>query len=171
MVTIKRYAGYVVCGSRECRISRFVASNVSLGKTSYQNKCYKTQKFLQGVDGENSENTIMGLRGTNPNLPGDMRPISPKFRKRFDTDPFFKHCARNNSECEGRITIEHAFQYANKQIDEWFNFVPLCWYHHLGNGLDKHTNQLIAVSRATDEELARYPKRDWAQLKSFLLTK
>lgn len=99
-----------------------------------------------------------------------MRTISSKFRKQFDIDPYFKLCARSNPECEGRITIEHAFIYGGKQIDELWNFVPLCWFHHLGNGLDKNTNQKLAIMRASDEDLEKYPKKNWPQLRKYLLT-
>lgn len=94
-----------------------------------------------------------------------MRPISQKFRKLFDADPYFKLCARKNGDCSGRITIEHAFIYASKQIDELWNFVPLCWYHHLGEGLDKNINQFLSLERATEEDLAKYPRKNWKQLR------
>lgn len=97
-----------------------------------------------------------------------MRKISPRFRKRIDADPYFKDCSRKDGDCEGRITIEHVFIYASKQIDEYWNFIPLCWFHHLGEGLDKEENQRIALARATDEELAAYPRKDWTQLKRYL---
>lgn len=64
-------------------------------------------------------------------------------------------------ECEGRITIEHAFTYAGKQINELWALIPLCEYHHLGEGLIKRENQRIAVARATDEELSKYPRINW----------
>lgn len=91
-----------------------------------------------------------------------MRPISQKFRKQFDTTPYFKVCARKNGTCDGRITIEHAFIYAGRQIDELWNFVPLCWHHHLGAGLDKKINECLALKRATSEDLIKYPRKNWA---------
>ncbi len=90
-----------------------------------------------------------------------MRPIPPALKKEMADDPHYKHCARANSDCSGRITWEHAYIYAGKQINEKWAIIPLCVFHHLGEGLDKHENQRIALSRATDEDLAKYPKKDW----------
>lgn len=84
-----------------------------------------------------------------------------KLRRQIAEDPFMKRCARASYECQGRITWEHAFIYAKKQINEAWAIIPLCWYHHLGKGMDKRINEQIALSRATQEDLAKYPKRNW----------
>lgn len=76
-------------------------------------------------------------------------------------DPYMKVCARRNWECQGRITWEHAFIYAGRQINERWAIIPLCEYHHLGKGMDKRVNEQIAISRATKEDLQKYPKRNW----------
>lgn len=94
-----------------------------------------------------------------------MRPISAKNKDKINEDTYYSVCARKGADCSGRITIEHAFIYASRQIDEIWNFVPLCWYHHLGAGMNKNINEKIALSKATDEDLAKYPKKDWQQLK------
>lgn len=90
-----------------------------------------------------------------------MRPIPLKLRNQIADDPYMKTCARSNEECQGRITWEHAFIYSGKQINEAWSIIPLCEFHHLGKGLNKRINEQIALSRATDEDLAKYPKRDW----------
>lgn len=99
-----------------------------------------------------------------------MRPIPAKLRAQIDADPYFKFCARQNVDCDGRITIEHAWIYAGQQINELWAFVPLCWHHHLGAGLDKEENQRLSLMRATDEDLAKYPRKDWAHIKRYLFT-
>jgi hypothetical protein len=53
--------------------------------------------------------------------------------------------------------------YAGRQVQEKWAIVPLCWHHHLGPGLDKKANRLIALARATEEDLAKYPRADWAR--------
>lgn len=98
-----------------------------------------------------------------------MRPIPQNQKDIINTDPYFRVCARKNHECSGRITIEHAWIYAGRQINEMWAFVPLCTYHHLYEGLDKEENQRISLRRATDEDLAKYPKKDWQQLRKYLL--
>ena len=97
-----------------------------------------------------------------------MRPISPRFRKMIDADPYFKTCVRaHEGDCSGRITIEHVFIYQGRQIDEMFNFLPLCWRHHLVDN-NKRYNEFKSLQRATEDELAKYPKKDWKQLKKYL---
>lgn len=98
-----------------------------------------------------------------------MRPIPPKLRKQIDENPYYKTCARKgDGYCDGRITIEHAFIWGGRQINELWAFVPLCWHHHLGLSLDKRKNQWIAINRATKEDLKKYPNKDWQQLKIYL---
>jgi len=92
-----------------------------------------------------------------------MRPIPQKLRKIIDSSAYYETCARKGSDCRGRITIEHSFLYAGTQINELWALLPLCWHHHLGTGLDKRLNEYLALQRATPEDLAKYPRTDWAQ--------
>ena len=100
-----------------------------------------------------------------------MRPIPPKLRERMAADPYYKGCARADFECRGRITWEHAFTYAGKQINEFWAIIPLCEYHHLGEGLNKAVNQIIAARRATKEDRKKYPHINWAYLDKLILPK
>lgn len=86
----------------------------------------------------------------------------------MSVDPYYQVCARKNGECQGRITWEHAFIYAGKQINEKWAIIPLCVYHHLGEGLVKNENQRIALARATPEDLAKYPNFDWEKRRNYL---
>lgn len=95
--------------------------------------------------------------------------IPLKFRKIINDDPYFSKCAREaEGKCSGRITIEHAWLYSGKQINEMWNYVPLCWYHHLGKGLDKDFNRWIAVMKGWKEAEIKYPKHNWRQEKKYL---
>lgn len=100
-----------------------------------------------------------------------MRKIPTKLKEEMSIDPYYKKCARFNSECNGRITWEHAWIYAGKQINEVWAIIPLCEYHHLYEGLDKEENQRISLARATDEDLLKYPKKDWGQIRKWLKLK
>ena len=83
-------------------------------------------------------------------------------------------CQRANGECNGRITWEHASTYAGRQIDEAWAIVKLCEYHHAVNlfqdsgDLNKQENQRIALNQATDEELMKYSKGNFIQLRERL---
>lgn len=74
-------------------------------------------------------------------------PIPLKLRNEMAEEHYYKTCARKNSECRGRITWEHAFIYKNKIQERWA-IIPLCVYHHLGNGLNKELNHYLALKRA-----------------------
>lgn len=97
----------------------------------------------------------------------------------METNPYYKICARrvtDGSNCAGRITWEHAMIYAGKQVNEEWAIIPLCERHHGVNNyqdggvLDKQMNQYIALSRATEEELDRYPKSNWKHQLKYLKT-
>lgn len=97
-----------------------------------------------------------------------MRLIAQRLRNEMAVDPYYQVCARKNGECQGRITWEHAFIYAGKQINEKWAIIPLCVYHHLGEGLVKNENQRIALDRATPEDLAKYPSFDWEKRRNYV---
>ena len=98
-----------------------------------------------------------------------MRPLTSKAKHAIDTDIFYKTCIRKHEgDCAGRITIEHALKYRNRQLDDVFALLPLCWHHHLVD-LDKRYNEYVALKRATEEDLAKYPKSDFKQLRKHLI--
>lgn len=96
-------------------------------------------------------------------------------------DPEYHFCMRqayfNDHICRGRLTLEHAFIHAGKQINEKWAIIAICaWSHDVdqyqdGGNLDKEKNQYIALVRATVEELEKYPKTDWGQLYDYLIGK
>jgi hypothetical protein len=94
-----------------------------------------------------------------------MHPIPSKLRRELSADPYYRVCARANEDCAGRITWEHAIMYAGKQVQERWAIIPLCYHHHLGEGLVKSVNILLAMSRATKEDKLKYPRLKWAQTK------
>lgn len=99
-----------------------------------------------------------------------MRPIPQKLRKEMSDDPYYSVCARRNDGwCDGRITIEHSLIWRGRQLNKKFALIPLCVYHHLGAGLDKNKNRMIALNRATDEELQAISQAvDYIQLRKYL---
>ena len=105
--------------------------------------------------------------------------IPLKLRKEMSEDPYYYRCAREDGTCKGRITWEHALLYANKRVQEKFAIIPICEYHHgLGKywnkeGFNKEINELIALSRATEEDFNKYPKAKerWKQQLKYLKNK
>ena len=99
-----------------------------------------------------------------------MSNIPEKLKKELSIDPFYEICVRENKDCEGYITWEHCFIYAGKQVQEKWAIIPLCELHHSVNKyldvgkLDKGINQLIALSRASEKDLEKYPRVNWKQM-------
>lgn len=106
-----------------------------------------------------------------------MRQITPKVKKEVEERPDV--CERNtifhDHECSGRITWEHALMYAGKQVNDAKAIVKLCECSHAvdhfqdGGCMNKEINQLIALSRFTEEDFDRYPnaKKEWKQKLSY----
>ena len=100
-----------------------------------------------------------------------MRPIPQKLRDEMSADPYYKRCAKHKlGNCSGRITWEHVWIYAGKQINEKWAIIPLCWYHHLGDGLDKLFNQWVSINRMMKADEDKYPRKNWRHLKSYLIS-
>lgn len=97
-----------------------------------------------------------------------MRKIPTKLRTVIASDPYYLKCARADSTCNGVLTWEHCWIYASNQINEVWAIIPLCWWHHLDVGLNKEINQWISINRATAEDLAKYARGQWSQIKMYL---
>lgn len=88
-----------------------------------------------------------------------MRPIPKKMLREILEDPHYHGCARSDISCKGRITLEHAIIFRGRQLNEKWAIIPLCAFHHSvdqfqdGPGLNKEINIMIALNRATNEEL------------------
>ena len=63
--------------------------------------------------------------------------------------------------CKGRSTMEHAWLYAGKQVNEKWAIIRLCYWSHLGPGMNKRINEWISLRHATAEDLEKYPKKSW----------
>ena len=102
-------------------------------------------------------------------------PIPLKMRKEMSEDPFYKKCVYTGTIQkfgDKRVSWEHCWVYAGKQIQEKWAIVPL--------RLDLNVNmtqevkdycRYISLQRATDEDLAKYPRHNWKQLRKYLNSK
>ena len=102
-----------------------------------------------------------------------MRALGAKVKRAIETDPFYRTCARwEDGGCSYHITMEHALIYGGQQIDEPWAIIPLCTWHHGvnehqdGGNLDKSKNVWIALNRATDEDLLKYPRVNFIRERS-----
>lgn len=90
-----------------------------------------------------------------------MNKIPENLRNELIGDSYYLRCTRSGPDCRGRITWEHTFIYAGKQIQEKWAIIPLCWFHHLGAGLNKGLNKIIATKRTNESDRKKYPKINW----------
>jgi hypothetical protein len=107
-----------------------------------------------------------------------MNNIPRKLREEMASDPYYGMCARqalfHDHVCgadplTGKlIEWEHAIKYKGKQLQEKWAIVPLCYEAHRGNLLDKDKNRYIALSRASNKDLASYDRADFIQQKTYL---
>lgn len=95
-----------------------------------------------------------------------MRKISPKVKAKLEQEPDI--CLRRDEgDCKGRITWEHALTYGSRQIDEAWAILKICEFHHAVNTyqdcgkMNKEKHIWLALNRATDDELDKYYKADF----------
>jgi len=85
-----------------------------------------------------------------------------KLRKELALDPFMKECVWTGQ--TSNVSWEHCWMYGGKQINERWAIVPLRRDLNVNMQADvKEYCRYISLTRASDEELARYPKKPWKQ--------
>ena len=99
-----------------------------------------------------------------------MRPISPKLREQLSNDPFMERCVWTGE--KNNVSWEHCWTYAGKQINERWAIVPLRRDLNVYKMTPEIKNycRWVSLNRATDEELKKYPKKDWKQIKNYFIT-
>ncbi len=94
-----------------------------------------------------------------------MRPIPTAMRSEMSVDPFYtKCCAVGLGYCAGKVQWHHVWIYAGRQINEPWAIVPACERHHDQVTKEPKVKKFfeeLSLSRATDEDLSKYPKRTW----------
>jgi hypothetical protein len=91
-----------------------------------------------------------------------MRPIPERMKAAMAADPYYQTCVHASEECAGRIEWDHVFTYAGRQLNEIWAILPTCHWHHVHIAQYRKESERIACSRATPEDLAKYPRRDWS---------
>lgn len=103
-----------------------------------------------------------------------MRPIPVTMRAELSMLPRMKRCELAHfglGECDGKIEWDHVWIYAGKQVNELWAILGLCHKHHYakpGNQLLNEGAMRISLRLATQEDLAKYPRKNWAQIKRSL---
>ncbi len=103
-----------------------------------------------------------------------MRPIPARMRSLLERMPRMHQCEMylwDFGPCEGVLRWHHVFIYSGGQINEHWAILCGCDRHHDMVKTDKKVKEAFerrSLEIATDEELAKYPKKDWKQLKIYL---
>lgn len=107
-----------------------------------------------------------------------MRPIPEKHKIIIDSDPYFERCCLTGyHKSQVKIDIHHAWDYAGRQINELWAYMPIWNRKHNYNGdpdavhrsqETKEYVQYLSLLRATPEDLAKYPKKNWQQIRIYL---
>lgn len=70
---------------------------------------------------------------------------------------------RDEGDCKGRLTVEHALLYKGRKIQDPFALIRLCSFHHGVDeywncyGQDKKRHKELALAQATAEDKKKYP--------------
>ena len=108
--------------------------------------------------------------------------VPQKLRKQWSMEDLLgiqRICMRaDEGNCTGRLTKEHAFYYAGKQLQEDWAILDLCAYHHEvdefqdSGGVDKEKHLWIALNRAPEARLKELGKAvDYLALRNHLNAK
>lgn len=94
-----------------------------------------------------------------------MRVIPLKLRKQLEADDFMKKCILTGETVD--ISWEHPWIYAGRQINEAWAIVPVVKRLNTSSMPPRMKNycRWISLIRAKPEDLAKYPKKNWAQEK------
>lgn len=86
----------------------------------------------------------------------------------------YRRLVFRDHDCQGRITLEHVWTYAGPQINEPWAIIKACaWSHDVdqfqdGGNLNKAKHQYISLALASEEDLAKYPRKNWGILRRAL---
>lgn len=100
-----------------------------------------------------------------------MRPIPNKMREDLAELPRMQTCTVKHfgfGFCEGRIQWHHVWKYAGTQINEMWAILGACERHHRlvdSEWLVRDAFMRASLRLATAEDLAKYPRKGWAQIK------
>lgn len=102
-----------------------------------------------------------------------MRPIPPKLRSLLQEMPRMKSCEAKfyDFSCSGPIQWHHVWIYAGRQINEPWAILGACLRHHdmvKTNFQVKEMFERKSLFFANDDDLAKYPRKDWNQIKHYL---
>lgn len=103
-----------------------------------------------------------------------MRPIPTELKSRLALDTRMKSCALRGrwfGMCRGKVQWHHVWIYAGRQINEFWGILGACEHHHYLVDADpkvKQEFQRVSLELATEGDLEKYPRKDWAQIKRHL---
>jgi hypothetical protein len=104
-----------------------------------------------------------------------MRPIPSRMRQELEALPRMRRCTLWPVQdlygaCSGRLRNpewHHVWTYGGPQINELWAILAACTYHHdevKAQTAVKNAFESASIMLATEEDLAKYPRKDWSQI-------
>jgi hypothetical protein len=99
-----------------------------------------------------------------------VKPIPKKMRDEMNKDPFYRKCCIADKDCSGKIEWHHGLIYAGRRVGDKFSILPVCQNHHRLEKTRPVRDKLnrVMISRMTEADFKKYPKKNWEQLKNYL---
>lgn len=102
--------------------------------------------------------------------------IPKRINNMLDRMPRMRECPLVNmqqefGQCEGRLERHHVWIYAGRDIQEAWAILSPCQKHHAMVKTDRRVKEELEIRSlelAMSYELARYPKKDWEQIRTYL---
>lgn len=100
-----------------------------------------------------------------------MRPIPKALLRKILADPWYEFCCY--PDCGKQAELEHAILESGRQLNEFWAIIPCCPDHNRGVKMDKAFNRYVALSRASEDDLNKYPRSApfWRQDRAWLMKK
>ena len=89
-----------------------------------------------------------------------MNNVPKKLKDKWSNSTEKRVCLRaGEGDCKGRLTKEHVLTWKGRQIQEDWNILDICAYHHAADQyqdcgkMNKEKHIWLALNRATDDQL------------------
>ncbi|MGI9118432.1 MAG: hypothetical protein ACR2IQ_02695 [Minisyncoccia bacterium] len=106
-----------------------------------------------------------------------MNNVPKELKDKWQSNPAKKCLRADEGDCKGRLTKEHVLTWKGKQIQEDWNILDICAYHHAVDQyqdcgkMNKEKHIWLALNRCPTERLIELSKAENYILKKELLNK
>ncbi len=104
-------------------------------------------------------------------------PIPARIRRVLEAMPRMRQCELRGAglgPCDGPLQWHHVFQYGGRSVQEVWAILCGCQRHHdlvKEDAAVREEFECRSLTYASASELAKYPMKDWRQIKRYLFKK